>query len=131
MDDGQRDGTCHNLQQRYGARFAEKYGSHRDGKIVKEKCGNKSQEERKYRSCYQKMQGAGLVFLRCFCRDETGKTRLDPGGADCQDHTVDRGDQLENSQLFRTNRVREEYSVEETYNSADHPCQCQNEGTDQ
>ena len=77
------------------------------------------------------MQGAGFVFFRCLCCNIAGKARLDPCGADGQSHGVDGRHKLKNSQLFRTNGVREEYSVEETYDSADHPCQSQDEGTDE
>ena len=48
-----------------------------------------------------------------------GDGSLDGGGCQCKAHGKNRGNQLIDSQSLCTNCAREEYSIEETYDTAD------------
>ena len=49
-----------------------------------------------------------------------GDGSLDGGGCQCKAHGKNWGNQLIDSQSLCTNSAREEYSIEETYDAADH-----------
>ena len=56
---------------------------------------------------------------------------MDADGTEGQAQRVQRRGQLINSNLFRTNCSRKEYSIKKAYNPAQKACGCQNQCTPQ